>query len=129
MKKLLLTLGLALAWLLGNAQNFTPEAGVFYNLKQTISGLVVGPSVSAGISSTQPSVVALTNKKSQAFEFIPVDGKPGTYYMLNGEGMYLNMFSTVSRQLLDFCFLKQPPMPFTPNGPLKAITKPDSALN
>ena len=94
MKKLLLTLGLALAWLFGNAQNFTPEAGVFYNLKQTISGLVVGPSVSAGISSTQPSVVALTNKKSQAFEFIPVDGKPGTYYMLNGEGMYLNMFST-----------------------------------
>ena len=93
MKRLLLTLGLALAWLLGNAQNFTPQAGVFYNLKQTISGLVVGPSVSGGISSTQPSVVALTNKKSQAFEFIPVDGKPGTYYMLNGEGMYLNMYS------------------------------------
>ena len=94
MKRLLLTLGLALAWLLGNAQNFTPEAGVFYNVKQTVSELVIGPSVSGGISSTQPSVVALTNKKSQAFEFIPVDGKAGTYYMLNGEGMYLNMLST-----------------------------------
>ncbi|MBN2766475.1 MAG: T9SS type A sorting domain-containing protein [Paludibacteraceae bacterium] len=93
MKRLLLTLGLIAAWLLGNAQNFTPEVGVFYNIKQTISDLVVGPSVSAGVSSTQPSVVALTNKKSQAFEFIPVDGKPGIYYMLNGEGMYLNMYS------------------------------------
>lgn len=94
MKRSLLALSLVLGYVLGFAQNFTPEPGAFYNIKQTVSELVVGPSVSGGISSTQPSVVAITNKKSQAFEFIPVDGKTGTYYILNGEGMYLNMLST-----------------------------------
>lgn len=94
MKKLLLFAGLFVALTMAQAQNFIPEPGVFYNIKQTISNFVIGPSVSGGISSTQPSVVALTNKKSQAFEFVPVPDKAGTYYLLNGENMYLNMFST-----------------------------------
>lgn len=95
MKKLLLIMGLNLALFTVKAQAFMPEPGVLYNIKQVSSGLVIGPTLVGGISSTQPAVLNLTNKKSQAFEFIPVADKTDTYYLLNGEGMYLNKLSGV----------------------------------
>lgn len=82
---------MAASWV--SAQNFVPTPGTFYNIVQTNSNLVVGPVVEGGFSTTSPAVVTLSNQSSQAFEFIPVPDKPDTYYLLNGEGMYLNKLS------------------------------------
>lgn len=95
MKKLFSLICLLIAFSSVYAQNFVPTAGEYYNIIQTSSNLVVGPTLSGGFSTTQPSVVTLTNQRSQAFQFVPVEGKADTYYLLNNEGMYLNMLSGV----------------------------------
>jgi hypothetical protein len=68
------------------AANVVPQAGVFYNIVQTPSNMVIG----AGTSSTQPVVQTASNALTQAFEFIPVAGKTDTYYIRSYFGMYLN---------------------------------------
>ncbi len=78
------------------AQNFVPTAGVFYNIVQTSSNMVVCPAVSGGLSTTQPVVATLANLNSQAFEFIAVQGATDTYFIRNGEGNYLNKVTGVS---------------------------------
>ena len=66
------------------AANVVPQAGTFYNIVQTPSNMVVG---AVGV---QPVVQTATNALNQAFEFIPVEGKPDTYYIKTYFGMYLN---------------------------------------
>ena len=96
MKKLFFFLYLFLSFTSVYAQNFVPDPTLMYNIEQTNSQLVVGPTLSGGFSTTQPTVITLANLSSQAFSFIPVSGKANTYYLLNGEGKYLNKVSTVS---------------------------------
>ena len=96
MKKLFSIIALLMGMTTAFAQNFVPTAGEYYNIKQASSNLVVGPTLSGGFSTTQPAVITLTNQRSQAFQFVPVEGKPDTYYLLNNEGMYLNMLSGVT---------------------------------
>lgn len=67
------------------AANVNPTAGVFYNIVQTPSNMIFG-----AVNNTQPVVQTATNSLTQAFEFIPVEGKPDTYYIKTFLGMYLN---------------------------------------
>ncbi|MHB9143218.1 MAG: hypothetical protein ACYC25_15210, partial [Paludibacter sp.] len=96
MKKLFSIICLFLAISSGFAQNFIPDPNLKYNIVQTVSNLVVGPIISGGFSTTVPAVMTLTNTSAQAFNFVPVAGKTDTYYLVNGEGKYLNKVSTVS---------------------------------
>ena len=93
MKKLFTFLCLFLAISSVYAQ-FVPDATVKYNIVQTSSNLVVGPTLVGGVSTTQPAVVTLANLKSQAYTFVAVSGKANTYYLLNAEGKYLNKLNT-----------------------------------
>jgi hypothetical protein len=96
MKKLFTSLCLFMAIITVYAQNFVPNPNKQYNIVQTSSNLVVGPTQVGGISTTQPAVVTLANLKSQAFSFVPVSGKTDTYYLLNAEGNYLNKVNAAS---------------------------------
>lgn len=87
MKRILLNCFFLLLVVGLSAQNFQPQAGVYYNITQLSSQLVIGA------QETQPVVQTLTNHRSQAFQFIPVTGNPGVYYMRNMAGMYLNKMS------------------------------------
>ncbi|HET7733992.1 MAG TPA: immunoglobulin-like domain-containing protein, partial [Paludibacter sp.] len=87
MKKTFYLIALCLSWVFAlqtQAANVIPQAGKFYNIVQTPSNMVVG---AVGV---QPVVQTATNALSQAFEFIPVEGKPDTYYIKTYFGMYLN---------------------------------------
>jgi len=96
MKKLFFSICMFLAINSGFAQNFVPDPTVPYNIVQTVSNLVVGPTISGGFSTTVPAVMTLKNTRAQAFNFVPVADKADTYYLVNGEGKYLNKVSGVS---------------------------------
>lgn len=87
MKKKFYFIALCITWafaLQTQAANVVPQAGTFYNIIQTPSNMVVG---AVGV---QPVVQTATNALNQAFEFVPVEGKPDTYYIKTYFGMYLN---------------------------------------
>lgn len=87
MKRKLYMFALCLSWALAlqiQAANVTPQAGVYYNIVQTPSNMVVG---AVGV---QPVVQTANNTLDQAFEFVPIEGKTDTYYIKNFFGKYLN---------------------------------------
>lgn len=96
MKKLFSIICLFLAISSAYGQNFVPDPTLQYNIVQTVSNLVVGPTISGGFSTSVPVVTTLTNTGAQAFSFVPVPDKADTYYLLNAEGKYLNKVSTVT---------------------------------
>jgi len=104
MKKLFISLCLFLSLTSVSAQNFVPDPNIMYNIVHTDTKLVIGPTQTAGFSTTQPALMTSANLSSQAFNFIAVAGKADTYYLLNGEGKYLNKVSTVSWDYWDVIF-------------------------
>lgn len=87
MKKNFYLIALCMSWvfvLQSQAVNVVPTAGVYYNIVQTPSNMVIGS------VSTQPVVQTSANTFDQAFQFIPVQGKANTYYIQNYFGMYMN---------------------------------------
>jgi len=88
MKNLLLFLFLLTAAFAQSA--LVPNPSTVYNIKQSNSGLVIG-----GIG-TAPCLQAINLKTNQAFRFIPVSGKPDTYYLKNENAEYLNQQSAIS---------------------------------
>jgi hypothetical protein len=87
MKRKFYLFALCLSWayaLQTQAANVTPQAGVYYNIIQTPSNMVVGS------VDLQPVVQTGTNALNQAFEFIPVEDKADTYYIKSFFGKYLN---------------------------------------
>ncbi len=87
MKRIVYLVALWVSWALtlqSQAANVIPQAGVYYNIVQTPSGMVFG-AVSA-----QPVVQTATKALNQAFEFVPVEGKTDTYYIKSFYGLYLN---------------------------------------
>lgn len=71
----------------------TIKEGVWYNLIQNVSGLYL----SGGASNPLQAVVKTQDAVdlTQMFQFIPVDPEfqPGTYYIMNAAGKYLNGIS------------------------------------
>ena len=90
MKKLFLSLCLFLAISTVFAQTFVPDPNKVYNIVESTSNYVTGPS-SAG--STQPALTDKQDLASQAFHFVST-GETDTYYILNGNNKYLNKVST-----------------------------------
>ncbi|MGF7140635.1 cadherin-like beta sandwich domain-containing protein [Roseimarinus sediminis] len=74
-----------------NSKASVVEEGVYYNIVQKNSNLVIGADTDPV---TQPAVMTATGANDQAFQFIPVEGKTSTFYIKNAEGMYLNKAGT-----------------------------------
>lgn len=70
------------------AANVVPEAGAYYNIIQTPSNMVLG---AVGV---QPCVQTASNSLEQAFQFVPVEGKPDTYHIKSFFGKYLNKLAS-----------------------------------
>jgi len=91
MKKIFYFIAFFMAWssaMLIQAANVIPQAGVYYNIVQSGSNLVVGA------VNTQPCVQTPANSLSQAFQFIPVEGKADTYTIQSYLGLSLNKISS-----------------------------------
>lgn len=83
MRKLLFTFSLLMAVACVFAA-FVPQEGVYYNIVQNSTNLVVGA------NGTQPVVQTPANSAGQAFRFIPVEGVPDTYLIQSYADWYLN---------------------------------------
>ncbi|MDD4970592.1 MAG: hypothetical protein PHT07_14290 [Paludibacter sp.] len=97
MKKTFYLIAFCISWVFSlqtQAANVIPQAGVFYNIVQTSSNMVIGA------LNVQPCVQTASNALNQAFAFVPVDGKPDTYYIKSFFGMYLNKTANNSWNLI-----------------------------
>ena len=91
MKKIYYFIAFFLAWSSAmslQAANVIPQAGVFYNIVQSGSNLILGA------VNTQPCVQTPANSLSQAFQFIPVEGKADTYTIQSYLGLSLNKIAS-----------------------------------
>ena len=91
MKKLFYFFAFFMAWSSAmslQAANVIPQAGVFYNIVQSGSNLILGA------VNTQPCVQTPANSLSQAFQFIPVEGKADTYTIQSYLGLSLNKIAS-----------------------------------
>ena len=91
MKKIFYFIAFFIAWssaLQLQAANVIPQAGVFYNIVQSGSNLMLGA------VNTQPCVQSPANSLSQAFQFIPVEGKADTYTIQSYLGLSLNKIAS-----------------------------------
>jgi hypothetical protein len=94
MKKFFFLIAFCVSWSLtmsSQAANVIPQAGVFYNIVQSGSNQVLG-----SVNTTQPCVQTPSNSLTQAFQFIPVDGKADTYTIQSFFGLSLNKIATSS---------------------------------
>ena len=86
-----------MAWssaMLLQAANVIPQAGVYYNIVQSGSNLMLGA------VNTQPCVQTPANSLSQAFQFIPVPGKADTYTIQSYLGLSLNKIESNSYSVI-----------------------------
>jgi len=91
MKKIFYFFAFCLAWsstMFTQAANVIPQAGVYYNIVQSGSNLVLGA------VNTQPVVQTASNALSEAFQFIPVEGKADTYTIQSFFGLSLNKIAS-----------------------------------
>ena len=73
------------------AHNFVPDPNKVYNIVESGSNNVVGPS---GVGSTQPALTDKQDLASQAFHFVSTGVNDTTYYLLNEDKKYLNKSGT-----------------------------------
>lgn len=69
------------------AANVVPVSGAYYNIVQHSSNKVLGT------LSNYPAIQTSDNSLAQAIKFMPVDGMPDTYYIMNGYGKYMSKYS------------------------------------